>query len=142
MESKYEKLISGIEMEEIFLSSVKYKRSGTPDPEKYPEVRVSFTPEKASYKQKGNQLEVRQKFIFLLDEFEDGDQKPHKLFELKGEYALTYRSEAKMDDELFELFKARNIPVNLQPYIRELVQSSLTRVGLPPFTLPVLKIKR
>lgn len=142
MESRYEELISGIDIENISLSSVQFKRLGMPDPEKYPDVRISFTPDKASYKQKGDQLEVMQKIVFLLEELENGDKKPHKLFELKGEYLLSYVSVSKMDDEMFDLFKVRNIPVNLQPYVRELVQSSMTRLGLPPFTLPVLKIKR
>jgi preprotein translocase subunit SecB len=47
-----------------------------------------------------------------------------------------------MDDELFELFKKRNVPVNINPYARELIQNAMTRVGLPPFTLPVLRIKK
>ena len=142
MENRYRNMISKIDIEDIFLTSVNYKRLGTPDPDKYPEVRISFSPDKVSYKQKENQLEVKQKVIFILEELVDGEEKPHKLFELKGEYVLSYHLEFKMDDELFELFKIRNIPVNLQPYIRELIQSSMARVGLPPFTLPVLKIKR
>jgi len=142
MENKYGEIISKIEIEDIYLTSVQYKRFGTPDPVKYPEVRISFTPDKVSYKQKENQLEVKQKVLFILEELVNGEEKPHKLFELKGEYILSYHLESKMDDELFDLFKIRNIPVNLQPYIRELIQSSMARVGLPPFTLPVLKIKR
>jgi preprotein translocase subunit SecB len=47
-----------------------------------------------------------------------------------------------MDEELFNQFKRRNVPVNIHPYTRELVQNAMVRVGLPPYTLPVLRIKR
>jgi preprotein translocase subunit SecB len=140
MEEKYRKFISGLDIEDIYLTSAQFKRLGTPDPEKCPDVKITFTPGQSKYRQKGGYLSITQDIRFLLEEIEDEESKTHKIFELKGQYALVYSADLKIDAELFELFKRRNIPVNLHPYVRELVQSTLVRVGLPPFTLPVLKL--
>jgi len=64
------------------------------------------------------------------------------MFDLKGVFTLIYSISGEMDDETFELFKKRNIPVSLHPYARELIQSMMQRAGLPSFVLPAFKIKR
>ncbi len=60
---------------------------------------------------------------------------------MSWQFNLLYSIKNAINENLFEIFKKRNIPVNLHPYARELIQSSLTRVGLPPFTLPVFEDK-
>lgn len=141
MEEKYRVFISGLEIEDIRLTSAQYKRLGTPSPEECPEVKVSLTPGKTKYRQKDGNLSITQDILFLIEELEDEEGKSHKVFELKAQYVLSYSTKTKIDDDLFDLFKKRNIPVNLHPYVRELVQSTMVRVGLPPFTLPVLMLK-
>lgn len=142
MEEKYTEIIDGIEILEICLNDLKFKKHNFPDPEKYPDVKATFTAAKSKYKQDNGHLEVFQDIEFLLEEFTGDREKSRKVFELKAGFNLLYSLKNAINEDLFEVFKKHNIPVNLHPYARELIQSSLTRVGLPPFTLPVLKIKR
>lgn len=142
MEEKYAELINGIEILEICLNDLKFKKYHFPDPDNFPDVRATFTASKSKFNQDNSHLEVFQDFEFLLEEFTEDREKSKKIFELKAKFQLIYSLEAAIDEELFALFKNRNIPVNLHPYARELIHSSLARVGLPLFTLPVLKIKR
>lgn len=142
MEKRYAELIDGLELLDIYLGSATFKRHAFPDPENYPEVKASFTAGKATYSECENELCVYQEITFLLEEVEENRKKTRKVFELKGVFTLIYSNKVAMDDEIFELFKKRNIPVNMHPYARELIHNSMTRAGLPSFVLPALKIKR
>lgn len=142
MEKRYGELINGLELLDIYLGSAQYKRHAFPDPETFPEVKVNFSAGKTNYKNLEGELYVDQEVRFLLEDVSVDRKKSRKLFELKGVFTLIYHSEIIMDDELFDLFKKRNIPVNLHPYVRELIHNSMTRAGLPSFVLPTLKIKR
>lgn len=142
MEKRYSELIEGIELLDIYLGSAQFKRHAFPDPENFPEIKASFSPGKASYYLCDGELCVDQEVRFQLEEVTEDEKKARKIFELKGVFTLVYHTNAAMDDEVFDLFKKRNVPVNLHPYARELIQSLMTRAGLPSFILPALKIKR
>ncbi len=142
MEEKYAEVISEIEILEICLNDLKFKKHNFPDPENYPDVTATFSASKSKFRQEDGHLEVFQDAEFLLEEFTEDRKKSRKIFELKAGFQIIYKLSVAIDEDVFEVFKKRNIPVNLHPYARELIQSSLARVGLPLFTLPVLKIKR
>lgn len=142
MEERYAEIINDIDILDICLSELKFKKHHFPNPEKYPDVKATFTATKSKFKQENGNLEVVQDIEFLLEEFTEDRKKSRKVFELKAGFNLVYTLKFEIDEELFGIFKKRNLPVNLHPYARELIQSSLARVGLPAFTLPVLKLKR
>jgi preprotein translocase subunit SecB len=142
MEKRYGELIDGIDLLDIYLGSATFKRHAFPDPENYPEVKATFSGGKATYSECDDELCVKQEFRFLIEEVGEDRKTTRKVFELKGVFTLVYSNKAAMDDEIFELFKKRNVPVNMHPYARELIHNSMTRAGLPSFTLPALKIKR
>jgi preprotein translocase subunit SecB len=142
MEPRYDEFIRQVNLLDIHLLSVEYEKVANPDPENYPQIEVSYKPKKAAYCQKTDCFEVTQDVSFSVTECKDDSECSRKVFTLKAKYALVYESKIAMDDELFNLFKTRNVPVNVHPYTRELVQNAMARVGLPTFTLPVLRIKR
>jgi len=142
MEKRYIKLINDIELLDIYLASAQFKRHAFPDPDTYADVKASFSAGKSNYKCSADGLLVEQQVAFSLEEVSDDRKKSRKLFELKATYSLLYHSAQPMDAEIFELFKERNIPINLHPYTRELIHNSMARAGLPAFILPALKIKR
>lgn len=142
MEKRYAEFIEGVELLDIYLGSVQFKRHAFPDPENFPQVKVNFSAGKAGHSLCDDELCIEQEISFLLEEVAEDRKKSRRLFSLKGVYTLVYASKEAMDDELFELFKKRNIPLNLHPYFRELIHNSMTRAGLPSFVLPTLKIKR
>jgi preprotein translocase subunit SecB len=55
-------------------------------------------------------------------------------------FSLTYSltSLDEIDDEKVDAFGKMNAVYNAWPYVREFVQSTLARMGLPALTLPVL----
>lgn len=142
MEKRYSDLIANVELLDIHLGSLQFKRYAFPDPDTYADVRASFSAGKSTFKSYEDELIVEQQIQFSLEEVSDNKKKSRKLFELKGTYSLLYHSTLPIDDEIFELFKERNIPNNLHPYTRELIHNSMARAGLPAFILPALKIKR
>jgi preprotein translocase subunit SecB len=142
MEKRYSELIDGLDLLDIYLNSASFRRHAFPDPESYPEVKASFSAGKATYSSCDDELCVYQDISFLVEEMAEDRKKTRKVFTLKGVFTLVYSNKVKMDEEIFELFKKRNIPVNMHPYARELIQNFMTRAGLPPFTLPALKIRR
>lgn len=50
-----------------------------------------------------------------------------------------YSASIPMNDQLFSVFKSRNLPLNVWPFVREFVFSTVSRAGLPPLILPVLR---
>ncbi len=57
-------------------------------------------------------------------------------------YQVSGDSTTEIDDECVKAFGKINGLYNCWPYIREIIQSTLTRLGLPPFALPVLTANR
>jgi preprotein translocase subunit SecB len=56
----------------------------------------------------------------------------------RATYSVASESPAIKDEEI-GAFAEFNVPYNVWPYWRELVQSLTVRMGLPPLTLPLLK---
>ncbi len=60
--------------------------------------------------------------------------------EAKAKISVTfhvgYSSKIPISDELFEIFKVRNLPLNTWPYFREFVHNAIMRMGWPPFIAP------
>ena len=57
-------------------------------------------------------------------------------------YSFTAGEPLEVDSELKQRFVERNVPVNVWPYIREIVTTMTAKMGLPPLVLPTLKILR
>jgi len=58
---------------------------------------------------------------------------------IKCEYDLVYESAERLPQEFFEMYSKTSLPLNVWPYFREFVQSTSTRMGLPPITMPLFK---
>lgn len=62
------------------------------------------------------------------------------VIKIKGVWNLLLLSpKIPMDDELYVLFHDINVKMIVFPYFRELVQSVVARMSLPPLTLPLIK---
>lgn len=51
-------------------------------------------------------------------------------------FRVVYSSKIPINDDLFEIFKGRNLPLNTWPYFREFVHNAILRMGWPPFIAP------
>ncbi len=65
-----------------------------------------------------------------------------KQIEVDTTYELVYevRDQANLTQAHYDAFADMNGIFNAWPYFREFLQSSLARMGLRPFTLPVLRV--
>ncbi len=54
-------------------------------------------------------------------------------------YGLAFASEEVMKDEIFVIFGDLNLQMNVWPFMREFVLTSMGRMDWPAFTLPLLK---
>lgn len=63
-------------------------------------------------------------------------------FQVEVEFCVIYQSkkDVKPPDNEIEAFGITNVVFNAWPYAREYVQSTLMRMDLPPFAMPLLKI--
>ncbi len=77
---------------------------------------------------------------------EDGENVPGEnvIAVIDAEFAVTYvlaDGKAEPTDDALNEFASTNVPFNIWPYWRELLQSTSMRMGLPPIVLPLRQIK-
>jgi hypothetical protein len=60
-------------------------------------------------------------------------------FKIEAEFMLAYTLPSKPSDSDATAFAQQNVPFNAWPYWRELVQSTVVRMGLPAPVVPLLK---
>lgn len=84
---------------------------------------------------------------FIIDFETNISSKPcdnESLFDINIKYELVYSIEGGIDtkeyNDVIEFFAFRNVPVNIWPYIRELVSETTARMGFPPLVLKPLKV--
>lgn len=110
-------------------------RPGEPLPERL-RPTIGFTkPELAAT---DDSLIVSSTFLFRLAP-DDASSRP--LLHLRATAELVYarRPETKVADADVEAFASINVPFNAWPYWREFTQTSLARLGLPVFPLPLFR---
>jgi hypothetical protein len=101
------------------------------------EVRHSFRPKTD---ERPNELRVSAGFSVGVTSENDDE----KLFRMTLTFELVYFLPANMPDEAanhFDAFCRTNAMVHVWPYFRETVQSTTWRMGLPPFPMPLFKIR-
>lgn len=62
-----------------------------------------------------------------------------RLFETKVKYVVKFTVSEDVPKEFFELYKTLSLPLQTFPYLRECVNSMISRMGLPPLILPLRK---
>jgi len=69
----------------------------------------------------------------------DAKSKRRNVFNIKARYQVTFKTSKPIPPEFFEMFNKWSLPVQTFPYLRELVNSMISRMGLPPLVLPLRK---
>jgi len=62
-----------------------------------------------------------------------------RLFDLDATYTAVFSTSKPIPAEFFEVFNEISLPLQTFPYFRELVNSIVSRMGLPPLILPLRK---
>ncbi|MDQ3458766.1 MAG: hypothetical protein M3498_05635 [Deinococcota bacterium] len=84
-------------------------------------------------------FEARQRYVFVITD-KKTDRESGRI---EAEYGLLFKSDFSAEvpnfKEYFGIFSEVNLPVNVWPFMREFVQTTLSRMDWSPFTLPLLK---
>jgi preprotein translocase subunit SecB len=62
-----------------------------------------------------------------------------RLLEVECTFEVGLRVASPMTKDYSDIFARVNLPVNTWPYFREFVHSTISRMGLPPVVLPLVK---
>lgn len=65
--------------------------------------------------------------------------KRRNLFKLSAQYFVLFNSTQQIPAGFFDIFIKHSLPLQTFPYFRELVNSVISRMGLPPLILPLRK---
>lgn len=98
--------------------------------------------DKYSFEEKENLIVFHANFKFIGSKDDSSISKKAPLFTLKGKFIAIYEKnkEVQITNDFFEVFKEISLSMIVWPYIREYIQSTIVRSGLPPFTLPVRRM--
>jgi len=105
------------------------------------EIRLSITEQEVAINPSG--LDVSMKFEFVAPSPFESD--PDREVKILAQYCLKYamecsESDVEIDPQNAEAFGKVNGIYNAWPYLREYVQSCLSRLALPPYELPLLRV--
>lgn len=62
-----------------------------------------------------------------------------RVFEVAAKYYVEFRYDAELTEDFFVLYNTYSLPFQTFPYLRELVNTSVSRMGLPSLILPLRK---
>jgi len=65
--------------------------------------------------------------------------KESKILTISAKYVIIYEVAQKLPEEFFEIYTNFTLPIQTFPYLRELVHSTTTKMGLPHLLLPLRK---
>lgn len=124
---EYNTFLQGLDLVHIALERVEAAQRSELLTENLPVT----TDTKSSYEYEDGKMTVRLYFRVVAK-----NKKKHAL-KVEGEYFLLYISKQPATDWLFDWYSESVLPLNIWPFIRELVHSMTIRMGLPPLTLPL-----
>jgi len=87
---------------------------------------------KASYENSEGQFNVSHRYNVTIRDKETNEDKA----KISVTFYVVYSSKTPITNGFFEIFKARNLPLNTWPYFREFVHNITSRVGWPLFIAP------
>lgn len=87
----------------------------------------------AKYEKAGKQFNVCHRYnVTIIDKKTNEDK-----VKISVVFQVVYSSKIPISDEIFEIFKVRNLPLNTWPYFREFIHNTTMRMGWPPLIAPI-----
>lgn len=65
--------------------------------------------------------------------------KRSNVFTVNAKYHVSFVTNEQIPDDFFEIYNQLSLPLQTFPYLRELTNSIISRMGLPPLILPLRK---
>lgn len=128
----YNAFIAGIELARVRLASSRVEAKVEHPAPAGTEIRVAYTPAFEPH-EAGFEAQAGYRLEFV--DTSTGEVQGT----IEATFALLFNSEQAMREEIFLVFGELNLKMNSWPFVRELVQTNMARMGWPAFTLPLLK---
>jgi preprotein translocase subunit SecB len=131
---EYQTILKGLDLKSISLIESKTKLDETSF---NPEIKVDIA-ETSESEITNNELLIIKRY--RLTGIAKDEEK--NCIEIIGKFKVVYSIESKREitKDFINLFNQISVEYILWPYFRELVQSMVTRLNLPPLTLPLKKL--
>lgn len=130
---EYNEFISGVQLQLIELAEVRARAETSDLSDLALRVGSKFTI--TSPKQDDSRFTVEASLQLDFHAEDEGS-----LGEFSCLYRLEYTTEVPLTDPVFKVFSERNVPLNIWPFLRELVMSTTQRFGWSGFVLPAYKV--
>ena len=125
----YNEFVSQIQITKLHIVSAQFKML---DYSYFPSSAEVKWRKGASYEQTEEQFNVSHRYnVTIWDKKAKGAKA-----KISVTFRVVYSSKIPISDELFEIFKGRNLPLNTWPYFREFVHNAIIRMGWPSFIAP------
>jgi len=132
---EYKRFISGVNIKNIYLkSSTVNCNQEYIDFKKVPNISID---NESSYEIiEENLFKVLTKFVLKV-RYENIDK---AIIDIRVTFVIIYKNKIPITKEFFNIFKSRNVPLNIWPYFREYIHNTCNRIGVPPLVLPVVQV--
>jgi len=112
---EYQKILKAIQLSAVSLHNIKAEKS-----DEYLDKKIGFT------------------YCFSLIAKSPDKEKP--AVKIDAEFAVLYSNpkNISIDPEFYEIFPHASLKYIVWPYFREIVQNTVSRMNLPPLTLPAI----
>lgn len=128
--AEYNELLEGVQLRQIILTECKSKLFDT----------QLTKPATVHVETKSHFLPMEDNHFVIADRYKIVSKVGRKrLFSIEVEYHLLFESAHTVGEDFFEIYAELNLPLNTYPYVREIVQSLTSRMGLPQLVLPLVK---
>ena len=134
------RIVSVVQIESVRLCEAHFRSAVHPS-ESADVINVKTTTEAAVVKEPGDGSSLRVETTFTMEVRGASDEEELQA-EIRGRFELSYEipDDESFSSEVLEAFGHVNAVFNAWPYWRELVQTSLARMSMPPLTMPVFRL--
>jgi hypothetical protein len=130
---EYRKILTGISLEHIALKSIKADKN----------VLSLDGDYSINHKSSFNGFSVENNIIVIPNKhsitFYPTNNPRKKDIKIDCTYEVLIKSDLEFTKEFFDIYCEISFPIIIWPYIRELVQSITSRMGIPPLTIPMIR---
>ena len=133
--ARYRDFIRSLKLNSIWLSQTYLELRALPEDIVDMNCSIDMKPVEVSYEQ----VDSKRAIVSTHHELRANSQDDEEIVSIQTRYKVEYTTDIPFDDELMSLFAQAVLPSHVFPYLREYVQNSFVRMGLPPLTLPMWK---
>jgi len=133
---EYREFIKGIELEDIFFSKTNFELLVFNRDFWREKININIIENAKLLDRNSEKFVVTHKYNLVIS---NSANKEEKFLKISANLIVEYSTKKEITEEIFELFRKINLPLNTWPYFREYVHSCMGRLNIPPLILPVLK---